>query len=242
VFAHIARGEHLTRYAAPLWMIADPAERRGSTQVVAFRGYFAGLPVESVQRVAPRPPSSLEFSQVRGTLRALGGRLTLRATEDGTDVLFRLEVDAAIPMISDDAAQQFLVQFLERMLDRIKLAAERRAPARPRSSAPASEAVLPEAAEEAEGTEEPAPEEPAPDLRAPEIPGSARSQVEPVNEGAPPPAPAGSSPTLPGADRTAQQAQAAAPGSPTGGRHRRRRRRRRRSGGSGGAPSGPRSS
>lgn len=232
MFAHIARGEHLTRYAAPLWMIADPAERRGNAQVIVFRGYFAGLPVESVQRVALRPPSSLEFSQVRGTLRTLGGRLTLRAVEDGTDVLFRLEVDAAIPMISEDAAQQFLVQFLERMLDRIKLAAERRAPARPASRVPASEAVLPEAAEETEGAEEP-----APDLRTPEAPVSTRSQVEPVGEGAPHPAPAGSSPTLPGADRTAQHARAAAPGSPAGGRHRRRRRRRRRSGGSGPAPS-----
>src|SRR5207245_2406167 len=76
------------------------------------------------------PPHSLEFKQVRGTLRMLTGHCALRAVEDGTEVEYRLEADVAISMITDDAARQFLVQFVERMLDRIKLAAERKTPAR----------------------------------------------------------------------------------------------------------------
>ena len=111
-------------------MTAEPVEKRRSAQLIALTGYLIGLPVESVVRVALHPPHSIEFKQVRGTLRMLAGHCALRAVEDGTEVEYRLEADLGISMITDDAARQFLVQFVERMIDRIKLAAERKTPAR----------------------------------------------------------------------------------------------------------------
>lgn len=129
IFAHIGRIEHLSRYGAPLWMTAEVADTRRNAHVVTFTGYLVGLPVESVQRIVLHPPTALEFRQVRGTLRAFSGQCSLSSVEDGTEVRFRLEVDPGIPMISDAAARQFLVQFVERFLDRIKLAAERKPPA-----------------------------------------------------------------------------------------------------------------
>lgn len=111
-------------------MLAEPVEKRRSAHVITLTGYLIGLPVESVLRIALRPPHAMEFKQVRGTLRALSGSCTLASVEDGTEVRYRLEADPGIPMISDEAARQFLTQFVERMLDRIKLAAERKAPAR----------------------------------------------------------------------------------------------------------------
>jgi len=143
VFNHLAQADHLTRYAAPLWMTAEPAEKRGAAQTVALRGYFAGLPVESVQRVTLRPPTSLECVQLRGTLRAFSAQCTLRSTEDGTEVLYRLEVDPGIPMLTEDAARQFLFQHLGRMLDRVKLAAERKTPGRRVTRAVAASVALP---------------------------------------------------------------------------------------------------
>jgi len=128
VFTHIGRIEHLPRYGAPLWMTAESVEKRRNAQVVALTGYLIGLPIESVQRVTLRPPTAVEFKQVRGTLRMFNGQCSLAAVEDGTEVRYRLEVDLGIAMISDDAARQFLVQFVERFLDRIKLAAERKTP------------------------------------------------------------------------------------------------------------------
>ena len=128
VFTHIGRIEHLPRYGAPLWMTAESVEKRRNAQVVALTGYLIGLPIESVQRVTLRPPTAVEFKQVRGTLRMFNGQCSLAGVEDGTEVRYRLEVDLGIAMISDDAARQFLVQFVERFLDRIKLAAERKTP------------------------------------------------------------------------------------------------------------------
>ncbi len=234
IFAHLAHGEHLPRYAAPLWMVAEPAEKRGGTQVVTLRGYFAGLPVESVQRVLLRPPTSAEFIQIRGTLRALRGRCTLRSVEDGTELLYHLEADPAIPMITEDAARQFLAQFLERMLDRIKLAAERKVPARPRARVAASEAALPDAGDdEAEETEPLAPEVHVPESHA----GLETAAAEPPpGEGAPEAVPshpaasasADSETELSGGNQGgAQAAETPVPGpSPTGRRRRRRRHRR----------------
>lgn len=236
VFAHIAHPEHLPRYAAPLWMSADLGEKRGGVQVVSLRGYFAGLPVESVQRIIIRPPSSAEFSQIYGTLRALSGRYTLRSLEDGTEVVCRLEADPGITMISDDTAQQFLRQFLERMLDRLKLAAERKAPARPRPRAPLSELAVAGVEEEEESTEvhsPPLPEGPPEAAGAMPAPPSPRApQV------AAPSPPAAGAPTLqrPSRDRPPGGApQAVSSGHPPSGRRRRRRRHRRGRGGSSGA-------
>jgi Polyketide cyclase / dehydrase and lipid transport len=239
VFAHIAHPEHLPRYAAPLWMSADLGEKRGGVQIVSLRGYFAGLPVESVQRVVVRPPSSAEFSQIYGTLRALSGRYTLRSAEDGTEVVCRLEADPGIPMISDETAQQFLRQFLERMLDRLKLAAERKAPARPRPRAPLSELAV--AGVEAEEEEVPSPPLP---------PGPEAVVAMPAPPSPPAPPGAAPSPTAAGAPTVQRQSrdrspggapQAVSPGQPPSGRRRRRRRHRRGRGGSSGAapPSAP---
>jgi len=165
VFAHIGRVDHLPRYAAPLWMTAESVEKRRGGQMVTLTGYLIGLPIESVQRVTLRPPHSIEFKQLRGTLRAFGGECTLKVVEDGTEVVYRLEVDPAIAMISDDAARQFFVQFVERFLARIKLAAERKAPQR-RAARPAPGAPEPAAPDEegevdslADDTLAPAPED-----------------------------------------------------------------------------------
>jgi polyketide cyclase/dehydrase/lipid transport protein len=130
IFSHLGRMDHFPRYGAPLWMTAEAGERRRAAHIVTLTGYLIGLPVESVQRVVLRPPHALEFKQIRGTLRALSGQCSLRAVEDGTEVGFRLDLDPGISMISDGAVQQFFVQFVEGFLDRIKMAAERRAPAR----------------------------------------------------------------------------------------------------------------
>jgi hypothetical protein len=135
-----------------------------------------GLPVESVLRIALRPPHMMEFKQVRGTLRALSGQCSLLAVEDGTEVRYHLEVDPGIAMISDDAARQFLVQFVERMLDRIKLAAERKAPARRVDRAVAAESSSVEVEEDdAEGGTE--------DTAAAAIP--QRRHVRPAPDAAP---------------------------------------------------------
>ncbi len=247
VFAHIAHPEHLPRYAAPLWMSADLGEKRGGVQVVSLRGYFAGLPIESVQRIVLRPPSSAEFSQIYGTLRGLSGRYTLRSLEEGTEVACRLEADPGIAMISDEAARQFLTQFLERMLDRLKLAAERKAPARPRTRAPASEPA-PAEVEEGEGEEIAEVRPPAP----PAGPEAAATMPSPPSPIPPPPAVTTSPPAegAPTPERTSRDRprgdapqtatrRAAAPMPPPPERRRRRRRRHRRGQGGKGASAPP---
>jgi uncharacterized protein YndB with AHSA1/START domain len=229
VFAHIAHAEHLPRYAAPLWMSADQAEKRGGAQVVTLRGYFAGLPVESVQRIVVHPPSSVEQAQIRGTLRALTGRFTLRSVEDGTEILYRIDADPAIPLITEDAARQFLVQFVERMLDRIKHAAERKTPSRARAAAPAVATALPEGDEEEAEEIAAAPESRA----APEVPAETGMQPPAPPAGPPAAAPVREHPAAARARAEPPRAPGQPPGPP--GRRRRRRRHRRRSGG--GTPS-----
>lgn len=229
VFAHLAQPEHLPRYAAPLWMTADAVEKRGNTHVLALRGYFIGLPVESVQRIVVRQPASVEITQIRGTLRAFSGRLALVSVEDGTEILFRVEADPGIAMISEDAARQFLVQYVERMLDRIKLAAERKAPSRRAARGTATASALPGAAlddEAADGGE--APIAPAGAMGAaavvteePEDAIEEAAAVEPSQ-----PAATGAGP-------------AARPEAASSGRRRRHRRRRRRSRGGTGGSAGP---
>ncbi len=118
-------------------MTADAPEKRGSAYLMTLRGYFIGLPVEAVVKVVLHHPSSLDLTQIHGTLRAFSGRFSMRSAEDGTEILYHVEADPGIPMLTDDAARQFLVQHVERLLDRIKLAAERKAPSRrPRAAAP----------------------------------------------------------------------------------------------------------
>ncbi len=218
VYGFLAHPEHLPRYAAPLWMAADPVEKRGHVHLVSLRGYFVGLPVESVQRVTVRAPASVEQTQIRGTLRGFAARCTLRATEDGTEVVYRVDVDPGISMITDEAAQQFLVQHVERTLDRIKLAAERRpAPRRPRAAPgparPGTDEAPAEPGEEdaaesptgpADAHEAPAPARPLEEAPAPAVPPAPRAPDQQrrrrrrrrrrsVRDGAPSPSPASAS-------------------------------------------------
>ena len=213
--------------------------RSRGRQLIALTGYLIGLPVESVVRVALHPPHSLEFKQVRGTLRMLTGHCALRAVEDGTEVEYRLEADVAISMITDDAARQFLVQFVERMLDRIKLAAERKTPARrpDRGSGVETSPLTPGTGGEPEEdevepvTEEALPAVPAEPAAAEGLHGEAVDGAATLKSGlpraAPPPGPApGPAPDARGAP-------------PHSGRRRRRRRHRGRGRPGGGLPSGP---
>jgi len=168
-------------------MLAEPVEKRRSAHVITLTGYLIGLPVESVLRIALRPPYAMEFKQVRGTLRALSGSCSLASVEDGTEVRYRLEADPGIPMISDEAARQFLTQFVERMLDRIKLAAERKAPAR-RADRADRVALAPPGLESEEDDSELTPAAAAPAATQPEeaasVPGSdARPSTEPTRSG-----------------------------------------------------------
>jgi Polyketide cyclase / dehydrase and lipid transport len=230
IFAHLGRVNHLPRYGAPLWMAADAGEKRRTAHVVTLTGYLIGLPVESMQRITLRPPHALEFKQIRGTLRALSGQCSLHPVEDGTEVRYRLEVDPDIPMIGEVAVRQFFVQFAEGFLDRLKLAAERRAPARQAGRGTGA------ASQEADADEEVT--EAAPEV--PALPIAERHLAEPPSpevNGALPSALAAA-----GGVAETQVPGAAAPSSPTrtGGRRRRHRRRHRgRSGGGGARPASP---
>ena len=158
MFAYVAHPEHLPRYGGPLWLAADLEDRRGGDPLITLRGYFAGLPVEAVIRTASRAPHSVDVTQVRGTLRGFSQRFTVESGDDGTVLSCRVEVDPGIPMVSDEAAKHFLTQYVERMLDRLRLAAERRPPSR----RPVRPAVKSELAAIASGdADEPAPDETA---------------------------------------------------------------------------------
>lgn len=247
IFAYLARVEHLPRYGSPLWMIAEPMDKRGSAQTVALSGYFAGLPIESILRVALRPPVALELSQIRGTLRAFAGRCTLERGEDGTEVVYRLEVDPGIPMVTDEAARQFLMQYLTRLLDRIKLAAERKVPVR-RPQAPSAAVPAASAPPETGDVEHEPEEEPAPPIGVEERPGGAAASAVRADAHPPAPAPAVSPPPqLAGAGQPPQAGRPSGPaerrpggdGTSTGRRRRHRRRRRRHRGGPSAAPGTP---
>jgi hypothetical protein len=224
VFAHIGRVDYLPRYGAPLWMSAEPVEKRRSAHLVTLNGYLIGLPVESVLRINVRPPQAMEFKQVRGTLRALSGHCSLQGVGDATEVRYRLEADPGIPMISDEAARQFLVQFVERMLDRIKLAAERKAPTRRADRAAAAGAPALEAEED---DSEPAAEAAGSVVHEEEAAGAvlddAQDAVVPI-------------PLTPKPDAAAPSSGASTPAEPARPARRRRRRRHRGRGRASGTP------
>jgi hypothetical protein len=213
IFAHLGRVDHLPRYGAPLWMAADAGEKRRTAHVVTLTGYLIGLPVESMQRITLRPPHALEFKQIRGTLRALSGQWSLHPVEDGTEVRYRLEVDPDIAMMGEAAVRQFFVQFAEGFLDRLKLAAERRAPAR-RAGRGAGAA--------------------SPDVDADDEVSDAAPEAVPAGHLAEGPAPEGNGPPDPASGAVGETAEAQLPGDPApstspraGGRRRRHRRRHR---------------
>ena len=212
VFQLLSRVEGLPRYA-DLWLAADVLERSGGQVVAEFRGYFGGLPIDSVQRVSLRPPARMEFRQVRGTLKALRGEFVVEADGGGSRLTARMEVDAGIPMLLEEAVRRVLTTALERMVTKVRDAAERDLP-RLIPRRPAAPAALP-AAEPAAPQSEELPGEVAP--------------VEglPVETAAPP---TGVAPPAPAR---------VAPPAKSGARPGRRRRRRRHRRGPPGPPPGP---
>jgi len=189
-----------------LWLAADLVERKSNSLTVHYRGYFGGMPVESIQRATLFPPQRVEFRQTRGALKAFRGEYLLKPVDGDTELALSVEAEVGIPLISEASARLILHDFVEHSLAKFKFAAERDLPRvlrRPHDAAAPSEGKEAAPALEAEA---PAPEMPA---------------VEPAGAGAQPPP--RSQPPQPGS---------AAPGAqPGSGRRRRRRRRRRRGGG-----------
>lgn len=226
-----------------------------------LRGYFAGLPVEAVIRAASRSPLSVDITQVRGTLRAFSQRFKIESDDEGTLLTCRVEADPGITMLSDEAARHFLIQYVERMLDRLRLAAERRAPSRRIARPSPKEAAETEAGAAASDDSLPVLEsaEPAGDTlsappTAPETAGGTPPAPRRPQRPFPPRRPRPPRPVPPQPARAPQHAPdagmpsaEAAPSDQAGaadaaaagqGRRRRRRRRRRGRGASGSGPAG----
>ncbi|MDQ7818939.1 MAG: SRPBCC family protein [Armatimonadota bacterium] len=111
-----------------LWLTADLLERRSNTLTVYYRGYFGGIPVESVQRAVLHPNRRIEFRQTRGGLRTFRGQYTLKSVDGDTELALTVEADVGIPLISEESARRVLRAFVERSLDKFKLTAERDLP------------------------------------------------------------------------------------------------------------------
>ncbi|MDR7540437.1 MAG: SRPBCC family protein [Armatimonadota bacterium] len=155
VYQLLTRVEGLPRFA-DIWLVADVLERSGGQVVAEFRGYFGGLPVESVQRLSLRPPGRVEFRQLRGTFKALRGEYVVEPEGSGARLTARVEVEAGIPMLSDQAVQMALSAAVERLLNRVRDAAERDLPrlAPARRSVPARPALAAAGPEAAAAPEE----------------------------------------------------------------------------------------
>ena len=127
VFQLVSRVEAQPRVTG-LWFSSDVLDRRPGQLTVQYRGYFAGLPLESVQRITLQPPHRVEFRQTRGGLRALQGLYLLQPVEGDSELTMSLEADVSMPLITDAAAARVLRGHVERTLDKIKLVAERELP------------------------------------------------------------------------------------------------------------------
>lgn len=208
-----------------LWLTADLVERRSAGALtVHYRGYFAGIPVESVQRATLHPPHRIDFRQSRGTLKAFRGQYQLKPIEGDTEITLMLEAEVGIPLVSPSAARLVLHAFIERSLEKFKLTAERDLPR-----------VVRRAADGGAAREHP----PAEADEAAAAAAAANGGLE---------TPAGPLPPVLPARRPGPPAPAPAQGetkpAPPGGEKKRRRRRRRRRGKRGGGvpggePSGP---
>lgn len=197
VFQLVSRLDAAPRVTG-LWLTADLVERKATSLTVHYHGYFAGIPVESIQRAILHPPHRIEFRQSRGNLKAFRGQYQFEPIEGDTEISLTLEADAGIPLISEQAARLVLHSFIERSLEKIKLTAERDLPRVVRKTADGAKEQVPSA--EAAPTAGP-PEAPPPGASAAQIPHAE--------------APAREAPATP-----------QPPGQP-GGRRRKRRRRRR---------------
>lgn len=127
VYQLLSRVEGHPRFA-DLWLAADILDHGGGQVVAEFRGYFAGLPVDSVQRLLLRPPARVEFRQVRGTLKALRGEYVVEREGAGARLTARMEVEAGIPLLQEEAVRTVLTTALDRFVGKVKDAAERDLP------------------------------------------------------------------------------------------------------------------
>jgi len=191
-----------------LWFSADLIDRRQNTATVLYKGYFGGIPLESVQRATLHPPQRVEFKQSRGGLKAFAGRYSLKPIEGETELSMQIEAEVGIALITEASARRVLHSYVERSLQKIKFLAERDLPRPVRR-------VVEDAAQAATAT-----------------PTTAAGPLEPgpqgavlTGEGLPAPDPSATVPS--GLPPSAPQATSPGPGS---GRRRRRRRRRRRGG------------
>ena len=189
-----------------LWLAADVLERKSNTVTIQYRGYFGGMPIESIQRATLYPPQRVEFRQTRGALKAFRGEYVLKPIDGETELAMTVEAEVGIPLISEASARLILHAFVERSLEKFKLTAERDLPRvqrRPQEAAATAET----APVEPTGPEPPA-GEPTPEVPRPALPPPPQQQ----QAGAP----------------------SADSGGPVRRRRRRRRRRRSRGGGGGG--------
>lgn len=196
-----------------LWFSADLIDRRQNTATVLYKGYFGGIPLESVQRATLYPPQRVEFKQSRGGLKAFAGRYSLKPIDGETELSMQIEAEVGIALITEASARRVLYAYVERSLQKIKFLAERDLPRPVRR-------VVEDAAQAASATPTTAagPSEPGPQGVVP--PGTGLT-----GEGLPAPDPSATVPS--GLSPSAPQATSPGPGS---GRRRRRRRRRRRGG------------
>jgi len=201
-----------------LWMSADLVERKANTLTVHYRGYFGGMPMESIQRATLIPNQRIEFRQTRGALKAFRGEYVLKSIDGDTDLSLSVEAEVGIPLISENSARLVLQLFVENSLQKFKFTAERDLPRvvgarRPKEGAAATTTSAPASADalgELPPTEEPVRPEPPP------------------------------MPVQPRPQQSQQSPGAATPGGvvPGQGKRRRRRRRRRRRGGEMRSPQG----
>ncbi len=166
VFQLVGRLDTASRVTG-LWLTVDLLERKSNSLTVHYKGYFAGMPVESVQRATLYPPGRVEFRQTRGGLKVFRGQYQLKPIEEDTELSLSLEADVGIPLISDEAARRVLSAFIERSLEKFKLTAERELPRVTRRAAENGE----RRAADVEAVAPPAPPEgPVPETTAPMTP------------------------------------------------------------------------
>jgi len=215
-----------------LWFSADLIDRRQNTATVLYKGYFGGIPLESVQRATLHPPQRVEFKQSRGGLKAFAGRYSLKPIDGETELSMQIEAEVGIALITEASAKRVLHSYVERSLQKIKFLAERDLPRPVRrvveDAAQAASATPTTAA----GPSEPGPQGAVPPGAGP--PGAGNLGAGLTGEGLPAPDPSATVPS--GLPPSAPQTTSPGPGS---GRRRRRRRRRRRGGQPGTRGQGP---
>ncbi len=127
VFQLVSRLEAHPRVTG-LWLTADLLERRPNALTVHYRGYLAGIPIESVQHATLQPPQRVEFRQTRGGLKAFRGAYALKPVDGDTELNLTIEADVGIPLITEAAARQVFQAYVEHTLNKFKLTAERELP------------------------------------------------------------------------------------------------------------------